>query len=512
MKGFAMSRAVSTPAVSKTKRLVSSDACGVSGGTGRGKTNTGPGASPQPCPPVHRRSSKNRVSRKTVASPAAKSAARQTAAHGSAETTAAARRETAPGMVVAGRAGDHPDVYHLLAAVFHAPSREEFHASLEDPFYEPSDRLLVKRGSRLVAHVHLTQRAMQFAGQTLAASGVQWLATLPEFRSLGYGTRLLAAADAKMAADGSLLGLLRTRTPGYFSRRGWAVCGRHSYSRAKAREILARLPLPRPAASRPLSIRLWRHVELPALMRLYQQNTAGLVGPCQRSEAYWRWLIARHAFDQLLVAVDGPDKLDLQEARAPIVGYAVLRQERVVELVADPNHPSAALQLLARACAEAIERDRYDLVLEAPAASPLHRLVAAAGGLHHHHESDQGEVLMVKLLDPLEILRRLRPQLEARCAAAGLPRRFELGLLVAGRKLVLSRGRGGVRVGWGKLSRGYLACSAAELTRLALGHDSVAESAERGRLTASTASARQLAAALFPPLPYWRPLWDDLPV
>ncbi len=45
-------------------------------------------------------------------------------------------------------------------------------------------------------------------------------------------------------------------------------------------------------------------------------------------------------------ALDGPDKLELEETIAPIVGYAVLRQDRVVELFAAPNHPTAAQQLL----------------------------------------------------------------------------------------------------------------------------------------------------------------------
>ena len=49
--------------------------------------------------------------------------------------------------VVLGRAGDHPDIYQLLLAVFQGPSREEFSASQDDPNYEPANRLLVKQGA-----------------------------------------------------------------------------------------------------------------------------------------------------------------------------------------------------------------------------------------------------------------------------------------------------------------------------------------------------------------------------
>src|SRR5262245_36589901 len=64
--------------------------------------------------------------------------------------------------VVPACAGDHPAVHQLLSAVFHAPSRDAFYSSLDDPFYEPRDRLLVKRGQRIVAHLHLTKRVMHF--------------------------------------------------------------------------------------------------------------------------------------------------------------------------------------------------------------------------------------------------------------------------------------------------------------------------------------------------------------
>ena len=78
-------------------------------------------------------------------------------------------------------------------------------------------------------------------------------------------------------------------------------------------------------------------------------------------------------FDHIIIALAGPDRLDLNEAAAPIVGYAVVRQERIVELMTDPAYPTAGVQLLARACSDAIERRGHEIVLEAPAEDPLHR-------------------------------------------------------------------------------------------------------------------------------------------
>ena len=84
-----------------------------------------------------------------------------------------------------------------------------------------------------------------------------------------------------MAAGDTLVGLLRTRIPHFFHRWGWAVCGRHSQSRAKARQILARYWADAELRRLPLNIRLWRHVELPALMRIY--------APEHRRQRSGRW-------------------------------------------------------------------------------------------------------------------------------------------------------------------------------------------------------------------------------
>jgi hypothetical protein len=214
----------------------------------------------------------------------------------------------------------------------------------------------------------------------------------------------------------------------------------------------------------------------------------------------------------LLVAIDGPDKLELDESTAPIVGYAVLRQERVVELLTAPNHPSANQQLLARACGDAIEHNRQDLVLHAPPQHVLHRLVSAGGGTLHHQEMDQGDVFMAKIVDPLKFLALLAPEFKARARRAGLPRDTELGLQVDGAKWRLVYTRSGFRVRTGKLGRSFLTLNRAEFTRLVLGHGRVQETAFAGRLTHSTRNALELADILFPQLPLWRPGWDDLAI
>jgi predicted acetyltransferase len=422
-----------------------------------------------------------------------------------------------PPRLTVGTAGDHSAVYQFLMAVFQGPSRDSFLAGLDDPFYEPRDRLLIKQGPRILGHAHLTSRVMHFGSLQFPVAGLHWLGTMPEFRGCGLARQLLKAADDAMRADQAMLGVLSTRIPHFFRAAGWAVCGRHSHARAGARDLLAQLS----AKSKPvlerdplipqpiLTIRPWRQVELPALERIYAANTASAIGAYQRTESYWRWLISRKNFDQIYVAIDGPERSDLDESTASIIGFVVTKEDHIIELMTMPGLETVAEQLLARACGEAIERDFHTVVLHAPPHDPLYRLFQFAGGSLYQHEAHQGEVFMARLLDPLGFLRALTPELHRRADEASLPRPCELGLLVEGQKYCVTLTRRSVKIGAKKIGRSYLRCNQAEFTRLVLGHVDLDEAISHGRLEASTRLAAEAARVLFPRLPFWRPPLDD---
>ncbi len=341
--------------------------------------------------------------------------------------------------VLGARGGDHATIYHFLQSVFQNPSQTEFQASLEDPFYEPYHRLLLRQKRRIAAHVHITHRTIHFGSATIPVAGLAWLGVAPEHRNQGLGTHLLRAAESRMVIGGALVAMLRTSTPRFFRRTGWALCGQASYRRADARALLARLLdrglIPRPR--RRLHIRPWLQWEQAGLARIYNQNllpqpndgddgaaAAGearkdfgpaggqplgsiAYGPLERTSAYWHWLLKRHGYDQLYVALEGPEQLELGEISTRIVGYAVTRGEQIVELMAAPGCPRAAVELLARCCGDAIEHDRHCVLLHAPRSCPLFEIFDEAGGCGPPRAPEHGEVHMMRLLDPLEVLRRL---------------------------------------------------------------------------------------------------------
>ncbi len=422
-------------------------------------------------------------------------------------------------------AGDHPSIHHLLLSVFHAPSQAEFQAQLEEPSYEPTDRLVIKRDERVVSHLRMANREMFFGAMTLPVSFVSDIATLPEYENVGCATALLNAAEEKVISEGAALAMLRTNIPQFYRRRGWTVCGRHSFSTARPRDILSYLSATQSAHdsgpsipnllsgdSEPLeiNIRLWRHVERAALLRLYEENTACSFGAIRRSEAYWRWLISRRGYDRIYIAIEGPDKLELDDQLDPIVGYAAMKDGRIVELMTSPGHPLVASQLLARACGDAIERDYHSVRFDGPPNDPLHQAIELAGGKHFYHEAEDGEVFMVKLFDPPSFLRSLCPQLHERAKAADISRPCELGLSIDDEKYQFVLTRRSVKLTTGKLGRSYITCSTSQLVQMMLGHVNVQDAAEAGRLESSTRIGVEIASALFPHLPLWHPPLDDL--
>src|SRR5262245_27838670 len=217
------------------------------------------------------------------------------------------------------RTGDHGLIHRLLVSVFHGPSAGEFHAQLDEPGYEPADRLVVRDGEAIAAHLRLARQQVQLGAAALPAARFMDLATAPEYRSRGLATTLLAAGERAV-----LVGLTRTRVPGLFCRLGWAPCGRHYYSSAAPRAVLAELSaaaasqsngrttaLTNGHAAEPIVVRPLRRIELPAVERLYAQSLAGQSGWPIRSEAYWDWLLARGACDQIFVAAAGHEPADL---------------------------------------------------------------------------------------------------------------------------------------------------------------------------------------------------------
>ena len=411
--------------------------------------------------------------------------------------------------LVAAHASDHALIHELLLAVIQGPSVEEFQASIDDPAYEPRNRLLVKRNGRLISHVHLTNRVLQFGKITLPLSEIQRLTTLPEYRRAGYARRLMTAAETQMRNEGAPVAMLRSNAPQIFAPLGWLPLDLPAYFQVGARELRASLESQMKPRAKKLTTRMWRHVELSSLMELYDQHTAGACGPLLRSEEYWRWLVGRKAYDQILVAIDGHDNLEFGQQGPRIVGYAVLRGERIVELITKDGRKSIARQLLIRACREAIERDIYSLLVYAPPVGPLLSLLQASKAKPDVASCPARERLMVKVLDRHGLLRRLYDEFYDRSKSIGLARPAEFGVEISGKPHRLQFTRRSVHLTQEEVERIDCTCTDQQFDAMLVGQIDLVDECPDS-ITFRTKAIRETFAALFPRLSIWRPQFDSL--
>jgi len=426
--------------------------------------------------------------------------------------------------IAAAKAGDHVQLPLLWTAAAAGPSVAEYQANIDDPDYLPSQRLLAKRGNTVVGHAQLDAAPLFMGDSALAdpwlkVARIRHLVVLPEFRGAGVEGRILQAAEERVRAEGSPLVIARDVAPENFLARGWAPFSALSASMAKARDLLAALVSSRGAATGGVNgvvppsyqVRLWRHVELDGLVRLHSIAAPRPAGAIQRDRAAWRRLIQRHAYDRIYVALEGRDcRVDSLQASDHLAGYAVVSRQRIVELVADPRHPDAQRQLLARACGDAVELGWHEVRLDAAPADPLHPLFLEAGGKGIFGPRDGAIACLAKIVDFPAMISFLGTALAARLHAARVPAPCRLGVEIGGISHSLEVTRSGAAMTTGRAPRTWFSTSEATFTRLVLGQLAIDAAIERQELCVSGPLVRRLLAVLFPRQAWWLPPWEDL--
>lgn len=420
----------------------------------------------------------------------------------------AARLAIVPAVV-----SDHVGVYCFLNSVFGEPSQAEFRASLEDPNYQPADRLLAKDAQRIVAHAQVLHRVCPLGLLQVPVAQLDWLAIAPKLQGQGLGTRLARAAESRMVRSGALVGWVRAPSPRFFSRLGWANCGQHGWSCGDAHRVLGALMeqgFHLPGRRAKLHIRPWLVWEVGGLARLYRETLSGLLGPFERTENYWQWLMHRHAFEQLYVAIDGPELIDMDARKSSVVGYAATKGEHILELVVSPSKRSVAAMLLARVCHDGIESGRHAVFLHAPEADRLHEVFRHSGGPCRDCTPNCDEPVMARVLRPLALMRLMKDLLHTRAVAAGLPSTFELGFQVGGKHYLLSFTEPELTVVVRKPTQHTVELSRVDFTQMLLGRLDWEHALAGERIVAYTTEAARFACALFPANAFWKPPLDDL--
>jgi hypothetical protein len=407
-------------------------------------------------------------------------------------------------------AGDHALVHQLLLAAQQHPPIERFSAWLEDPYYDPADRILLRRGSQIIGHVHVTNRMVYWGGERIVSAGLCDLVALPEYDEPAGTSELLTAAEDRLREDGVVLALTRSCRPELYERLGWVALRREGFSRAGAHDILAHLS-GQPHAERrerKYRVRMWRQVETDKLASLYAQVAGEMFGPVWRNEKYWHWLVGRNDHDYILLAEGTRTSPGAREC----VGFAVVRQDRIIELLAPPGHESAAVSLLARACREIVERGFHTVSLLLPLENPLHELLLTAGGQWCAADHKPPGRLICKIFQFDRYVERMFATLQRRARTVGIALPCRIALDVDGRPLLFALTRRSARLdretgAFKDVPR--IECSLDALQRLLVGRLDVRAAAEGGKLRASGPAAEDVASGLFSPLNVWQSLWDS---
>lgn len=417
--------------------------------------------------------------------------------------------------LVTGHAADHRLIYELLKTCPLAPSADSFSASLEEPSYEPTDRLLVKRGTQILGHVQIIHRSAWFHGVKLPIASVEGLATLPELRDAGYDRLLFSAAEQSLRGSAAVVAFARTDRVELFRTSGWSEIASPRHTEANVNEVLARLaasekPLCTLARrERPLRIRHWRHVELEPLLDVSRQAAATTWGGLDRNEPYWRWLVGRKSHDDLIVAIEGRDDWDSLTAPPHIVGYAVTRGSQLVELGTRHEFRRAAGPLLARACQDAIERDHRSISLHLPPADSLHEvLLSASGGWSNRVRP--GAAWLTRLVDPVRWVEHLYPVLLERARAADFARPLAIGFDTGRHKYRFELTRRSSHLHLDDAVPSDVTCSPSTMSALMLGNLDVDEARQIGRVYFRDDEIASRVAALFPQIAFWQSQFDAM--
>jgi len=226
-------------------------------------------------------------------------------------------------------------------------------------------------------------------------------------------------------------------------------------------------------------------------------------GPLCRSDELWRWLVGRSAHDQILLAVAPQEDHSKTEK---VVGYAVIRDSRILEMMTIPEHTAARSLLLARACRDAIDRDHHFVELHTPTTDPCHELLVTAGGTWVGANNGQGDgQWMMKLFDPARWVERLNPLLHERTRAGSIPRPMAISFQVDGEGMRLLLTRRSSRLERdAQVTSPDVQCDSITFQDLLTGNGSFGDTVESGRLRVDRAEVLELLATIFPPKQLWQ--------
>jgi len=421
--------------------------------------------------------------------------------------------------------GDYSAVEQFLCVDLRRLRATDFQDHFENSETPLDYRLLLKRHEQIVGHVLLRFGDVRWGQSRIATCRFGPLDLLPEYRNSVATNAMLQAiertarerrtvlirADLADVSQGEPLShwpthWLTTAGLGRFESHPQAILAEleirtENGSTLKRREYVQ--------SRRETHIRPFRQIELPALMKIYRSYEAAGFGFLHRTEDQWQALARGTPKTHILVAVDHRRNRRIKQRGGQIVAYAVIRDNNIVEMIGMASHALATEHLLARLCADAVERNVPTIQL--PAWIPgggFHEVCAAAARSVKAANPSLKQPEIVCVPSEKLLVRRLGPELLRRWQAIGGGKDAELGWGSGDRACRLILSEKGAKLQAGSDAADRLICSHQVWVRLLIGELSAPVAFATDLLEASTPTARHLAEVLFPQLPVWHSAWD----
>ena len=352
------------------------------------------------------------------------------------------------------RASDLDEVCALLATPRRGP--EYFHALFtSDPAFAPSQLRVAWTGGHIVACVKMYPRALRIGTTVVAAGGIGNLRTDPRYQQGGLATSLLAECVSALRLEGVVLAPLFVPSHAHalFARQGWGAL------RASALEIQAEaltataeaeagprgriIRLPQEVGVRPLE-----SGDLDAVLALHESVNVARTGSVVRDCDMWLGSLATLDAQgaRLLVAERGSE----------LAGYVVAQPQgrvvEVLELLLAPWLQEAWRPLLraaldttagATALSACLPRD-YRALITGALGTRGDSVTSGDGGGRGDSEGPvtvrERDDLLVKVVDPMRLLKDITPLLATRLRKAPTPAplRLRIGSLRGGAALSLT--------------------------------------------------------------------------
>ncbi|MBI1248438.1 hypothetical protein GC197_11450 [bacterium] len=426
-------------------------------------------------------------------------------------------QDAAPYRLTASQEGDQFAILQLMKHCLYSYDENEFHSQQERPDYEPRERLTFRLGNQIIGHIRCVPQQVWLHGSLSAYLQASEFLLAPEHVDIANVDAFFQCLDRTFHHYPGAFMMHRTSAAmaQRLARFGWVPLSNRFRSKAATEPFLALVRgqainnrTDELSAKKPgIWIRLMRQVEAEALVSLYENSFQSNQIGTPRSASMWDWLLRRKAFDALYVAIHGGNKLALEDAIDRIAGYAVVKDNQILEVVTQPHEASVKIPLINRICSDLYEADFREFCLEAPAVDPLHQVLHDAPSAQN---TLAGEELLVRMPDPIQQLAEFSTLLHQRAKSRGIDLPLDLGLLIDGEKYCIHLGKRKGTLTDGRLGRSYLELTNAQVVRMVLGDLPIDELIESGEVVASTQVAHQAASQLLDYCPPWFPAVDDL--